>query len=50
LQSKHRPRRHGLVGTKHRRIGLGLNHVAELFDQLIIAGVLAAGIVYCFFT
>jgi hypothetical protein len=29
---------------------LGLNHVAELFDFLIIAGVLAAGIVYCFFT
>jgi hypothetical protein len=24
--------------------------VAELFDQLIIAGALAAGIVYCFFT
>jgi hypothetical protein len=29
---------------------LGLNHVAGLFDQLIIAGVLATGIVYCFFT
>ena len=30
--------------------GLTGTHVAELFDQLIIAGAPAAGIVYCFFT
>jgi hypothetical protein len=41
---------------EHLWLGLNLvgtllgTYVAELFDQLIIAGVLAAGIVYCFFT